>query len=112
MYSAVAPIAATLLGFLVAAVAILVQLDVDRQIVKELRRGEAFGLLIVNLLTASTLLLVLTVAALAGPFVDSSEAGSGIFESAFEIVAWASLAELLLGGYFFGYVTIKVARFR
>jgi hypothetical protein len=111
LYKQTAPITGTALGFLVASVAILVSLDPTRKIVGELRRGEAFSLLVVNLLAACLWLLVLTLMAIAGWTCASALGSSNVFMSIFETIAYASIAELLLGGSFFGYVTYKVARY-
>jgi hypothetical protein len=111
LYKQVAPMAATGLGFLVASVAILVSLDPTRKIVCELRTGEAFRLLVANLLAACLWLLVLALLALAGWMCSASLGRSGTFMTVFEVIGYAAVAELLLGGSFFGLVTYKVAKY-
>jgi hypothetical protein len=110
VYKQLAAITATLLGFLIAAVAILVQLDVERPIVKQLRGSDAFPMLVANLLVACLALLAVTLLGLAGTFgADTAEAGRAAFERAYEFVGLAALLEFMLGGFYFAVVTYKVA---
>lgn len=110
VYKQLAAITATLLGFLIAAVAILVQLDVERQIVKELRGSDAFPMLVANLLVACMALLAVTLLGLAGAFgADSAKTGHAGFERAYEFTGLMALLEFMLGGFYFAVVTYKVA---
>lgn len=108
-YKQVSTVAASLLGFLITAVAILVSLDMRRRIVEDLRRGEAFSLLIVNMLAAVAFLFILTVAGIAGGMFDDGVQGAPGFGRFYETVLTASLLELGLSGFYFGLVTYKVA---
>jgi hypothetical protein len=104
-YGLVIPVSASLLGFYIAAVAILAQLDPSRKIVDELKRGESFSLLIANMLFAILLLFALTFVGIAGSVMDRCDAVMAIYE-------WLLLGtvfELALSGAFFGLVTYKVA---
>lgn len=98
-------IAGSLLGFLVAAVAILVSLDHSRPIVEELHRGEAFTLLVVNILAGCLWLLGLCVLGVIGSGWNPQ---SSVFRSVFEILAYSAFVELAIGGFFFGLVVHKV----
>jgi hypothetical protein len=111
LYQQISVIAATTMGFVIAAVAILASLDPARPIVADLRRGEAFPLLVANLLAAVLLLLLATIATLVGSIVDDAKAGSLAFENTVEILSLAAMTEFVLGGSLFGYVTYKAARF-
>lgn len=111
LYRQVTTVSAGFLGFLITAVAILVSFDVKRQIVKELHRGEAFSLLIVNLLAAVALLLATTVLGIAAAVFDDGASGSGWFESIWQAVLLASTMELLFGLFYFALVTYKVATY-
>ncbi|HEX5983578.1 MAG TPA: hypothetical protein VFY69_05160 [Solirubrobacterales bacterium] len=104
-YELVIPVSASLLGFYIAAVAILAQLDPTRKIVDELKRGESFSLLIANMLFAILLLFALTFVGIAGSVVSDSQA----LMRAFEWLLLATVLELALSGAFFGVVTYKVA---
>jgi len=73
LYKQVSTVTATLLGFLITAVAILVSLDLRRQIVEELHRGEAFSLLVVNLLAAVVFLFAATGLGIAAAILDAVE---------------------------------------
>jgi hypothetical protein len=108
-YKQVSTISASLLGFLITAVAILVSLDMRRRIVEDLHRGESFSLLVVNLLAAVAFLFLLTVAGVAGGMFDDGEQGAAMFGKFYETFLLASLFELGLGGFYFGLVTYKVA---
>lgn len=105
LYEQIIPVSGSLLGFYIAAVAILAQLDHDRQIVKELKRGESFSLLIANMLVAILLLFVLTILGVVGAVL----APGRLFMVIYEWVLLSTLAELGLSGFFFGLVTYKVA---
>ena len=60
LYEQIIPVSGSLLGFYIAAVAILAQLDHGREIVADLKRGESFSLLIINMLVTILLLFILT----------------------------------------------------
>lgn len=104
-YELIIPISASLLGFYVAAVAILAQLDPTRKIVDELKRGESFSLLIANMLFAILLLFALTFVGIAGSVVSDCQN----LMTAFEWLLLGTIFELALSGAFFGVVTYKVA---
>lgn len=106
LYGQIVPVSASLLGFYIAAVAILASLDARRQIVQELKTGkEAFRLLIINMLAAIAFLLALTLLGVAGSVLDPGSPFSAIYEW----VALTTLFELVLSGFYFGVVTYKVA---
>jgi hypothetical protein len=105
LYEQIVPVAASLLGFFIAAVAILAGLDSKREIVAELKRGEAFALLIANMLVAILLLFVLTFSGLAGSSLDPG----CVFRAIYEWLTLAALGELALSGFYFALVTYKVA---
>jgi hypothetical protein len=111
LYKQVATATASLLGFLIAAVAILVSLDVNREIVQDLKRGESFTLLIVNLLAAIVFLFLATIVGIIGAIFDDGKPGSDAFELAWELLVLAGFAELALGLFFFAIVTYKVAKY-
>lgn len=104
-YGLVIPVSASLLGFYIAAVAILAQLDPNRKIVEELKRGESFSLLISNMLFAILLLFALTFVGIAGTVVD----GSSAVMTSYEWLLLGTVLELILSGAFFAIVTYKVA---
>jgi hypothetical protein len=104
-YGLVIPVSASLLGFYIAAVAILAQLDPSRAIVDELKRGESFSLLIANMLFAILLLFALTFVGIAGSVVD----GSCPVMALYEWLLLGTVLELALSGAFFSIVTYKVA---
>jgi hypothetical protein len=109
LYDQISVASVTLMGFLITAVAILVALDRSRQIVKELRRGESFSLLVLNLLAAVVLLFALGLASIAGaaglaPTCD-------VYLRFIEWLGLLVIAEVLLGGFFFCVVTYKVASY-
>lgn len=108
LYNQVIVLTAGLLGFVVAAIAILVSLDSGRQIVEELRRGESFRLLIANMLAVMTLLFVLTLMGIAGSVLESATPSS-TFEAIYEWLLLGTAMELVLVGFFFALVTYKVA---
>lgn|GEM_PF-3647827 len=105
LYEQVVPVAASLLGFYIAAVAILAGLDSRREIVAQLKRGEAFALLIANMLVAILLLFVLTFLGLVGASLDPGK----VFQVIYEWLALGTLGELALSGFYFALVTYKVA---
>jgi hypothetical protein len=109
LYKQVSTVSATLMGFIITAVAILVSLDLKRQIVSELHRGEAFPLLVVNLLACVVLLFIATGLGIAGAIFDDGPDGADFFEALWQTVIGASVLELILGLSFFGLVTYKVA---
>lgn len=111
LYKQVTAVGAGLLGFLITAVAILVSLDARRRIVEELHRGEAFSLLVVNILAAVLLLFVLSALGVIGSIGDDGVDGANGFESVYEAVLLASLFELALGGFYFALVTYKAATY-
>jgi hypothetical protein len=105
LYEQIIPVSGSLLGFYIAAVAILAQLDHGRKIVSELKRGKSFGLLIANMLITILLLFVLTALGVVG----AVEAPGRVFIAIYELVLVATLAELALSGFYFAVVTYKVA---
>jgi hypothetical protein len=109
LYKLITTVTASLLGFLIASVAILVTLDINRIIVEQLRRGEAFSLLIINLLAAILFLFLTTVGGVIGAIVDDGTNGADLFECLYEVSLLTSLLELGLGGFYFALVTYKVA---
>lgn len=111
MFDSTTTVAATLMGFLIAAVAILVTLDISRQIVAELRSNESFLLLIINLLAAIALLLAVTVVGLMGSVQEDWIADERGFQVIYEVLLLASFLEVLLAGFFFGAVTYKVGKY-
>jgi hypothetical protein len=111
LYDQITPVSAGLLGFIVAAVAILVSFDSRRQIVEELKRGEAFSLLIANMLATVLLLFVVLILGLAGPEVDDGLRAAGSYESVYEWLVLASTFELAMTGFFFSVATYKVASY-
>ncbi len=104
-YEQIVPVAASLLGFYIAAVAILAGLDSRREIVAQLKRGEAFALLIANMLVAILFLFVLTFSGLAGSSLDPGKT----FQAIYEWLTLSMLGELALSGFYFAVVTYKVA---
>lgn len=104
-FEQIVPVSASLLGFYIAAVAILASLDPARKIVEELKRGESFSLLIANMLAAILVLFLLTFLGVAGSVLDPG----GIFRSLYEWVTLVALFELALSGFYFSVVTYKVA---
>ncbi len=109
LYKQVSAVAVTLFGFIVTAVAILVALDRTREIVKDLRNGEGFALLVVNLLAAAFFLFLLVAASVVGAIVDDGNSGAAVFERFWEMLLLVSLFEVSLGGFYFGLVTYKTA---
>jgi hypothetical protein len=109
LYKQVTTVAATFLGFLITTIAILVSLDVKRRIVEELKRGEAFSLLIVNLLAAVVLLFITMCLGIAGIVTDDGARGARLFEALWQAALLASMIEFALGLFFFALVTYKVA---
>ncbi len=86
-------------------------LDGSRKIVQELHYGEAFKLLIVNMLAAVLLLLVLTLMGIAGTTIDTGQVATRTFESWYEWVGISAALELVLSGFFFGIAMYKVAAY-
>lgn len=111
LYGALITVSATLMGFLITAVAILVSLDMRRKVVEELQRGESFTLLVVNLLAAVFFLLIVTVMSIIGSVGADGIGGAVGFASVYEWLALSALFEIALGGFFFGLVTYKVAAY-
>lgn len=105
LYEQIIPVSGSLLGFYVAAVAILAQLDPERTIVRELKRGESFSLLIANMLITILLLFMLTLSGVTGAVVSPGST----FVAIYEWILLGTLVELLLTGVLFGVVTYKVA---
>ena len=112
LYGQLTTVSAGLLGFMITAVAILVSFDSRRQIVKELKRGESFALLIVNMLAAIVFLFATTVLGLAGPELDAGARAARAYEYVYEGFVVATVFELLLTGFYFAVVTYKVAAHR
>ena len=110
-YNQVGVVSAALLGFVLTAITILVSLDTGRRIVKELHYGEAFKLLIANMLVTVVLLFLLTMAGITGSSLDASWPPSRAFEMLYEWVGVATVFELVLTGVFFSIVTYKVAAY-
>lgn len=104
-YELVIPVSASLLGFYIAAVAILAQLDPNRKIVEELKRGESFSLLIANMLFAILMLFALTFVGIAGSVLDGRRAMMAVYEW----LLLGTVLELALSGVLFSVVTYKVA---
>jgi hypothetical protein len=111
LYKQVTTVTASLLGFFIAAVAILVSLDPTRAIVRDLKRGEAFSLLIVNMLAAILLLFLTTALGVAGAVFDDGQPGAAGFEWVYQWLLLASLLELGLTGVLFAVVTYKAAAY-
>jgi hypothetical protein len=109
LYNQIIVVTASLLGFIVAAIAILVSLDAGRKIVEELKRGESFRLLIANMLAAVMLLFVLTIMGIAASVLESGSAASSVFEAMYEWLLLGTVLELILVGFYFALVTYKVA---
>ncbi len=105
LYEQIIPVSGSMLGFYIAAVAILAQLDHGRKIVLDLKRGESFGLLIANMLITILLLFVLTVLGVLG----AVQAPGHVFMEIYEWTLLATLGELALSGLYFAVVTYKVA---
>jgi hypothetical protein len=109
LYKQLTTVAITLMGFLITAVAILVSLDRGRQIVKELRRGESFSLLILNLLAAVIALFAMTLMTIMGSASLDGIGDACAFLRCLEWLCLVSSAEIVLGGFYFCVVTYKVA---
>lgn len=109
LYNQVIVVTASLLGFIVAAIAILVSLDAGRKIVEELKRGESFRLLIANMLAAVLLLFLLTIMGIAGSVIEGGTQASSAFEAIYEWLLLGTGMELVLVGFYFALVTYKVA---
>ena len=109
LYNQVIVVTASLLGFIVAAIAILVSLDVGRKIVEELKRGESFKLLITNMLAVVMLLFILTIMGIAGSVLEGGSGASSVFEAVYEWLLLGTAMELVLVGFYFALVTYKVA---
>lgn len=109
LYNQVIVLTASLLGFIVAAIAILVSLDVGRKIVEELKRGESFKLLIANMLAVMVLLFILTCLGIAGSVLEGGNGASHPFEVVYEWLLLGTVMELVLVGFYFALVTYKVA---
>jgi hypothetical protein len=109
LYRQMTTVAVTLMGFLITAVAILISLDRGREIVMELKRGESFALLVLNLLAAALLLFVLTVLSVLGAIRPDGLGDAAAFAAIYEWLALFALAEIALGGFYFCVVAYKVA---
>jgi hypothetical protein len=112
LYNQVIVLTASLLGFILAAVVILVSLDAGRKIVEELKRGESFKLLIANMLVAMLLLFILTIMGIAGSVLEGGSGASSAFEAIYEWLLLGTAMELILVGFFFGLLTYKVAAYK
>ncbi len=64
-----------------------------------------------NVLAACLRLLLLAVLALAGWAFDGAFGDAAWFQTIFEAIGYAAVVELLIGGFFFGRVTCKVAKY-
>jgi hypothetical protein len=104
-YGRIIPVSGSLLGFYIAAVSILAQLDPGRKIVSELKRGESFSLLIANMLVTILLLFLLTFVGLAG----SLAVGRRQLMALYEWLLFSTIIELAFSGFLFAVVTYKVA---
>jgi hypothetical protein len=111
VYDQITIVSTALLGFMLTAITILVSLDGGRKIVKELHYGEAFKLLIVNMLATVLLLLVLTSMGIAGSSLDAGSSPDKTFESFYEWIGVASLFELGLSLFYFSITMYKVAAY-
>lgn len=111
LFGQMTTVVVTLMGFLITAVAILVSLDRGREIVKELKRGESFALLVLNLLAAVLLLFLLTVLSVLGAMRPDGLGDSAAFAVIYEWLVIFALAEIALGGFYFCVVTYKVASY-
>jgi hypothetical protein len=111
LYGEIIIVTAALLGFILTAITILVSLDGGRPIVKELRLGEAFKLLVTNMLAAVVLLLIVTVMGICGSVLDTGTTAAASFERFYEWLVLAVLLELGLSGFYFGLLTYKVAAY-
>lgn len=109
LYRQLATAGVTLMGFLITAVAILVSLDKGREIVEELKRGESFSLLVLNLLTAVLLLFAITLMSIVGAIRVDAIGNADFFVEFYEWLALWVFAEICLGGFYFCVVTYKVA---
>jgi hypothetical protein len=109
LYNQVIVVTASLLGFIVAAIAILVSLDAGRKIVEELKRGESFRLLIANMLASVFLLFVLTIVGISGSVLEGGSDASSAFEAVYEWLLLGTAMELVLVGFYFALVTYTVA---
>jgi hypothetical protein len=109
LYKQLATAGVTLMGFLITAVAILVSLDRGREIVKELKRGESFSLLVLNLLAAVLLLFVITLMSIVGAVRADAIGAADVFVGLYEWLLLWTVAEICLGGFYFCAVTYKVA---
>jgi len=112
LYNDVIVVSAGLLGFFVAAVAILVSLDRSRRVVAEIQQGGSFELLVANMLATIALLFTLTLLGISGAVFENGQNASPWFDRAYEWVALASIAELLMSGFYFSVVMYKVAQHR
>jgi hypothetical protein len=110
LYNDVIVVSAGLLGFFIAAVAILVSLDRTRKVVQEIQRGESFELLVTNMLVTVALLFVLTLMGIVGAVVENGLYASHWFVRAYEWIGLATTGELLLTGFYFSVVMFKVAQ--
>lgn len=110
LYDSLGSATGVLLGFVITAIAILISLDTSREIVSELRLGEAFGLLILNMLAAAALLFLVTVLSIGGTVADDGATGSAWLETLYTTVVVAAFAEFALSGFYFALVTYKVAK--
>jgi hypothetical protein len=111
LYNQVIIVSAALLGFMLTAITILVSLDTGRRIVRELHYGEAFKLLIANMLATVLLLLVLTLMGIAGSSLDAAQRPAKTFEAFYEWIGVTSVLLLSLTGFYFATVTYKVAAY-
>jgi uncharacterized membrane protein len=111
LYNQVVVVSAALLGFILTAITILVSLDGSRRIVKELRYGEAFTLLVVNMLATVALLLALTLLGIAATAIDVGSTPAKAFETWYEWVGIGTAFELILCGFYFSVAMYKVATY-
>lgn len=109
LYKLAAPISASLGGFGIATISILIGLNPDRKVTGLLRKTEAFGLLVVMLLAAATYLLLTTVLTSVGAIFDDGQRGSEVLALSVEALGLAALLQGGLGGFLFAFVMWKIA---
>ena len=111
LFNQIVVVSAALLGFILTAITILVSLDGGRKIVKELRYGEAFALLVVNMLATVALLLALTLIGIVATTIDANPVPAQDFETWYEWVGVSTALELVLSGFYFSVVMYKLATY-
>ena len=112
LFDQVIVVTASLLGFMITAVAILVSLDGARDIVKRLKRGESFHLLVATMLWTIGVLFLLTLLGIVGAASETDAGASKWFERAYEWMGYAATGHVVLTLQYFAVVTYVVARHR